>query len=215
MEVYRIVDPSFDSNLYLVMSEEVALIDSGTGRGREAVLQQIEEKLEGAPLNELILTHRHVDHVGGARSVASTYDLVPKISVDDAAALLQADQRSTGATLFGMELEPMEVEVLPYGQAIDLGGSKLEVIHTPGHTIGSICLWCEDGSLFTGDTIFAYGGIGRWDMETGSLKDLLSSLKRLEPLQVETLYPGHGPAVQKEAAEHISMAIEMAEAYSP
>jgi glyoxylase-like metal-dependent hydrolase (beta-lactamase superfamily II) len=213
VEVHRIVDPFFDANLYIVKSERAILIDAGTGQTSGDILRAVKERLGNATLSEMILTHRHVDHVGGAGSLAEAFNLVPRISVDDAPALLHGDPVSTGAALFGMKLEPVRVETLSYGTTIDLGDVALEVIHTPGHTIGSICLWCEEGSLFTADTMFAYGGIGRWDLETGSLEDLLSSLKHLEALDVESLYPGHGPAIEGNAAEHISMALEMAEVY--
>jgi glyoxylase-like metal-dependent hydrolase (beta-lactamase superfamily II) len=213
VEVHRIVDPFFDANLYLVKSKTAALVDAGTGRGSEDILRAIREGLASTEVTQLILTHRHVDHVAGARTIAEVFGLVPWISVDDAPPLVEGDRASTGASLFGIDLQPLEVKVLSYDGVIDLGDARLEVIHTPGHTIGSICLWCENGSIFTGDTVFAYGAIGRWDLETGSLADLLSSLKRLEALDVENLYPGHGPEVKGNGSEHISMALEMAEAY--
>lgn len=213
MEVHRIVDPFFDANIYLVRAERVILVDTGTGKASQNIIHRVREELKGEELSQVILTHRHVDHVAGARAVSEAFGIVPWISADDAPALMEGDRISTGASLFGIDLQPMEVKVLSYGDVVDLGEVKLQVIHTPGHTIGSICLLADDGSLFTGDTLFAYGAIGRWDLETGSLRDLLSSLERLEALDVESLYPGHGPEVLGEASEHISMALEMAEAY--
>ncbi|MEE9236507.1 MAG: MBL fold metallo-hydrolase [Thermoplasmata archaeon] len=213
MEVHRIVDPAFDANLYLVKSEDTLLIDSGTGIRSAHILQELREMLGSAPIDRFILTHRHVDHAGGAKAISEAFGIIPWVSVDEAPSLLDGEGGSTGATLFGIRLEPVKVKVIDYGETIDLGDVKLRTLHTPGHTVGSICLLGEDGSLFAGDTLFAYGGIGRWDLETGSLSDLLSSLKLLESLGAEDLYPGHGPAISGEAGEHLSMAIEMAEAF--
>ncbi len=213
MEVHRIVDPSYDANLYLARAEEAILIDAGTGLGTDRVLEEIHKRMGDVHPGHFILTHRHVDHVGGARALSDVMGLTPRASPDDAPSLLRGDRRSTGATLFGIMLEPLKVEVIRYGEVLNLGGLELKILHTPGHTMGSICLLGEDGSLFTGDTLFAYGGIGRWDLETGSLSDLFSSLKLLESLHVESLYPGHGPSIEGEAAKHISMAVEMAEAF--
>ncbi len=213
MEVRRIVDPAFDANLYLVKSERALLIDAGTGLRSEEVLVDLRGKLGDARIEHFILTHRHVDHAGGAKLLSQALGLQPRLSIDDAPSLLEGDGKSTGATIFGISLEPVKVGVIDYGETIDLGQVKLQVLHSPGHTVGSICLLGDEGSLFTGDTLFAYGGIGRWDMETGSLPDLLSSLKALESVGAEDLYPGHGPTVQGEAAAHLHMAVEMAEAF--
>lgn len=213
MEVDKLVDPSFDVNLYLLKAEEALLLDTGTGLQSQVVIEDITRRLGKAPLTHIVLTHRHADHVGGARSVSEAFGVVPQISVDDAPALMEGDQRSMGADLFGFRLEPQKVVVLQYETAIDLGGTSLKAIHTPGHTIGSVCLLGDDGSLFTGDTAFAYGGIGRWDLDTGDFPQLLSSLRMLSDLGVEDMYPGHGPAIHGEAASHLQLALEMAEAY--
>ncbi len=215
MEVEKILDPAFDVNVYLVKSDVGLLLDAGTGLQSRTVIDQVKTRLRAVPLKRFVLTHRHVDHAGGAPALSKAFGVVPQISVDDAPALVGGDQRSTGANLFGVTMEPLEVEVVQYGQKIDLGGAVLKVIHTPGHTIGSICLLSDDGSLFTGDTVFAYGGIGRWDLDTGDLRQLLSSLKMLKALDVEDLYPGHGPAIQGDAESHLELAMEMAEAYGP
>lgn len=213
MEVARLVDPSFDVNLYLLKADKALLLDAGTGLQSAAIADDIKGRLGKVPLTRLVLTHRHVDHVGGASRLSEAFGVVPHISVDDAPPLIEGDQRSMGANLFGVTVEPQEVVVLPYEKAIDLGGTSLKVIHTPGHTIGGICLFGDDGSLFTGDTAFAYGGIGRWDLDTGDLPQLLSSLKMLSSLDVEDMYPGHGPAIRGEGASHLQLAVEMAEAY--
>ncbi len=216
MDVHRVVDPSFDVNLYLAVSEgEALLVDTGTGARTGELLLRLRSTLGDSSLEAVLLTHRHVDHVGGAGEIARAFGLAPRISPDDASPLREGNGRSTGATLFGLPMESIEVETMAYDSAIRVGTVTLKVLHTPGHTVGSICLLGDDGSLFTGDTVFAYGSIGRWDLETGSHRDLLVSLKALEARGAEDLYPGHGPPVPGEAAQHLALAVEMAEAMGP
>ncbi|MDD1715868.1 MAG: MBL fold metallo-hydrolase, partial [Methanolinea sp.] len=86
----------------------------------------------------------------------------------------------------------------------------LVVIHTPGHTPGSICLYhAEERALISGDTVFTEGGFGRFDFPGGSRDTLLSSLRRLADLDVEGLYPGHGTPVQRGGNAHIAGALEL------
>lgn len=214
MEIHRIVDPSFDVNVYLVRGQkEALLVDAGTGRQSDLVAGEIEAHLGGRPLRQLILTHRHFDHVGGTNDLVARYGLTPRVSAPDAPPLVGGDTGSTGAVLFGSPLGPMDVEVIKEGERIDLGGGSLEVLSTPGHTVGSICLRGNDGSLFTGDTVFPYGGVGRWDFETGNFDQLLASLRRLSALEVRDLYPGHGVPVQGDASEHLAWALATLEGY--
>ncbi|MFQ6012738.1 MAG: MBL fold metallo-hydrolase [Thermoplasmata archaeon] len=213
MEIHRIVDTSFDVNVYLVLGEEALLVDAGTGRRVDLVAGEIEARLGGKALRHLVLTHRHFDHVGGAGDLAARYGVRPRVSVDDAPPLVQGDIGSTGAAFFGGALGPLAVQVIEYGDKLDLGDSTLEVLSTPGHTVGSICLLGDDGSLFTGDTVFPYGGVGRWDFETGNFDQLLASVKRLNDLEVSDLYPGHGAPVQGEAPQHLAWALGTLEGY--
>lgn len=211
MEVQRFVDPAFDVNVYLLGAKAGVLVDTGTGRRSEPLLRQVREALGGGTLSRVILTHRHVDHVGGARDMAAAWAVTPEASEDDAPPLREGDLRTTGAAQFGVDLRPLPVEDLPYGSRVDVGTLSLEVLHTPGHTAGSICLLADDGSLFSGDTVFAYGGVGRWDLPTGNRSELEASLRRLAGRSVERLYPGHGPSVREDAEAHLGLAQETLE----
>ncbi|MEE9593072.1 MAG: MBL fold metallo-hydrolase [Thermoplasmata archaeon] len=214
MEIHRIVDPSFDVNVYLVQGlTESLLVDAGTGRQSDLVAGEIDARLEGRALTHLLLTHRHFDHVGGARDLAKRYGVSPRISVDDAPPLIQGDVASTGAVHFGGSMGPTPVVVVEYGARFDLGDATLEVLSTPGHTVGSICILGDDGSLFTGDTVFPYGGVGRFDLETGNFDQLVESVKRLNALGATNLYPGHGEPVLGEAAEHLRWALGTLQGY--
>jgi glyoxylase-like metal-dependent hydrolase (beta-lactamase superfamily II) len=115
---------------------------------------------------------------------------------------LDADSVETGGRevlqdLFSSRFEKVRVDVkVTEGSLIDLNGLVLKVIHTPGHTRGSMCLIDESsGSLFSGDTVFE-DGVGRTDLLGGSAKELSSSLRRLLKLagegKIRKVYPGHG-----------------------
>ena len=104
-------------------------------------------------------------------------------------------------------------KVVESSAQFDLGDATLEVLSTPGHTVGSICLFGDDGSLFTGDTVFPYGGVGRFDLETGNFDQLVASVKSLNALGATDLYPGHGEPVLGEAAEHLQWALGTLEGY--
>jgi glyoxylase-like metal-dependent hydrolase (beta-lactamase superfamily II) len=107
----------------------------------------------------------------------------------------------------GIEIPKLKVATFEYGERF--GDSGLELIHSPGHTIGSIVLYDRaTKSLFSGDTVFANGGVGRWDLETGNLGQLRESITKIEELGLENLYPGHGPAIEGGASEHVRMSLD-------
>jgi glyoxylase-like metal-dependent hydrolase (beta-lactamase superfamily II) len=114
--------------------------------------------------------------------------------------LRKGDQVITLAAGFGEKLGPMEVvKGLKEGDKIELGELILEVLHTPGHTAGSICLYDpRQRILFSGDAIFC-DGVGRTDLPTGDATALRNSIEGLLKLDVQNIYPGHGPSVEKNA----------------
>jgi glyoxylase-like metal-dependent hydrolase (beta-lactamase superfamily II) len=116
----------------------------------------------------------------------------------DAKAIREVDDGRVLSRLFNSPFPLFGVgRTVVDGDVLDLGGVGLEVLHTPGHTPGSICLYDRvDGVLFTGDTVFAEG-VGRTDFAGGDAGALRESLERLvgfcEENGVEKIYPGHGP----------------------
>lgn len=193
----------FDSNIYLVSGSKTVLIDAGTGFQADETVSHIKRMLNGRKLDMLILTHRHYDHVGGAAAIIKEFS--PKVFAgrQDAEPLRKGDRAASLGTKFGGELRPMDAEDLKERDIIDIGEHRLRILETPGHTIGSICLSDEvTGALFSGDTVFI-GGVGRWDLPTGSEEELIRSLKRLSKMNVNGFYPGHGPCVPKGGNEHI------------
>jgi glyoxylase-like metal-dependent hydrolase (beta-lactamase superfamily II) len=134
----------FDSNIYLISGKRTILIDSGIGFQSDDVNASVKKLLNGRKLDVLVLTHRHYDHVGGANAIIREFSPSEVyIGEGDAEPLRKGDRASTLGAAFGGALDPMDVIGLKEGDIIDIGDHKLRVIVTPGHTIGSICLFDE------------------------------------------------------------------------
>jgi glyoxylase-like metal-dependent hydrolase (beta-lactamase superfamily II) len=205
--VHQIVDRSFDVNLYLVEAERPVLVDTGTGRDHARIAATVHGFLRDRGLEAILLTHRHFDHAGGVRGAVLEFRADAFASQEEAEALRSGDP-GTGAAMFG-SAGGLPVRVFSYGQKIDLGDVALEVVHTPGHTSGHVCLWeAESRTLFSGDCVFAGGNVGRWDLPSGDLGQLRASLEKLLGMEVRDLFPGHGPYVEKEGAEHVRLGAE-------
>jgi len=153
----------------------------------------------GVAPQALLLTHAHLDHLGGAGGVVAGLAVAAHLHPDDAS--LAADLEGQARLLLGLGLSgeyagAERYEPLAHGQVLDLAGLRFEVIHTPGHSPGHCCFWLEEeGVLFSGDHLFA-GSIGRTDLPGGNYATLMRSMEeRVVPLPPETrLLPGHGPA---------------------
>jgi hydroxyacylglutathione hydrolase len=112
----------------------------------------------------------------------------------------------SSAIMFGEKAAPVTVDrLLVEGDRI----GDLTVIHTPGHTPGSLCLY-HDGEevLISGDTLFTHGSFGRYDLPGGSLPALRDSLKKLSGYPVRGVYPGHGEPVREGAGRHVAAALK-------
>jgi len=182
---------SADSNIYLVIGSRTALIDTGTGSENSRNIAKIKEVLEGRDLDMIILTHFHIDHIGGLKDMQDVFGAEAFAGSGDAPFIESGDPAYTLSGWFGIDLEHTEVTELMEGDVMDLGEHRLRVINTPGHTCGGICLYDEvTHSLFSGDTVFG-SGIGRTDFPTGSEKELRNSLKKLSGIDIGKLYPGH------------------------
>lgn len=153
--------------------------------------QVILEALGDQSVTAVVLTHCHFDHLAAAREVMTATG-APLLAHESDAAFL-ADAVGTGAALFGFDATAPEADrELREGDMIEAGGVSLEVLLTPGHTPGSVCLVCE-GHLFSGDTLFA-GSVGRTDFPRGDMVAMRRSVARLAELPDEVrVHPGHGP----------------------
>ncbi|UCD07576.1 MAG: MBL fold metallo-hydrolase [Candidatus Aenigmatarchaeota archaeon] len=169
-----------DSNIYLVGD---TVIDCGTGfnftRLRD-IFNALKRNMND--VKQIINTHCHFDHVGG-----NGYFLNAKVAIheDDAKVLEKGDGELSNADFFDGKLHPRKPErILKEGDKLNPDKLDLEVIHTPGHSPGSICLYDKKRKiLFTGDTLFS-DGVGRTDIAGGDPKGLESSLQRLLKINV-------------------------------
>jgi glyoxylase-like metal-dependent hydrolase (beta-lactamase superfamily II) len=143
----------------------------------------------GWTLKLIVTTHGHWDHIGDNAALAAT--TAAPIAVHG----LDRDLLEHPARTAPFEIPPSVPAVeLAEGSVIRFGGLRLQVLHTPGHTEGSVSVWAADeGILFSGDTLFA-SGWGRVDLPGGSAEAMADSLARLAGLDARTrVLPGHGP----------------------
>ncbi len=153
-------------------------------------------------INIIVLTHCHYDHTAHVQEIADLCGAEIAIHRADATAL--QDDMQSAAMLFGGRAPRVHPQRLLQGEEM-IG--PLQVIHTPGHTPGSICLYeNQKRILFSGDTVFSEGSFGRYDLPGGDLEALKKSVTRLSTLPVDALYPGHGFPVPHGGMNHIAAA---------
>jgi len=186
----RLVVGPFESNCYIVGSEstkEGMIVDPGAEA--DNIIRVVKEL--GLDIKHIVITHGHIDHIDALKKVKEATGAEVAIHADDAGLL----QNQPLSLLFGSSPQPSSPpdRLLGEGDSIVFGDMCFEVLHTPGHSPGCICL-LGHGVLFSGDTLFNYG-IGRYDLPGGSYDQLMNSIHtRLMVLPDDTVvYPGHGP----------------------
>ncbi len=169
-------------------TKEAVVVDPGDDADR-ILMELAKSELK---VKYLINTHGHFDHVGANKKMKETTGAILAIHPDDEPML---NELSRSAQMFGLSAEnsPAADLLLNDGDEVTFGEITLKVIHTPGHSMGGICLYTP-GHLFAGDTLFA-GSIGRTDLPGGDYDTLISSIKeKLLSFDDETIvYTGHGP----------------------
>ena len=180
----------FASNCYIVGSNgEGMIIDPGDEA--ERILAEVREL--SLDIKVIALTHGHIDHIGALREVKEATGAQIAIHTDDVKIL---NNRFLSILLGIRHCSPPNPDrLLNDGDVISAGGLKFMVIHTPGHSLGSICLFGE-GILFSGDTLFNYG-VGRSDLpgSGGNHNQLIDSIRRRLLVLDDDIRvcPGHGP----------------------
>ena len=185
-----IADPLFYSNCFIVACSETSkgiVIDPGNRN--EAVAKAAEE--DGVEIVAVVYTHGHIDHIGGAAGAKAVFDAPLLLHEGDNAALALLPQQAAGFGVQNVDVPTID-RWLSDGEKVEFSECSLEVIHTPGHSPGSVCL-LSPPYLFSGDTLFR-AGVGRTDFPGGDYQSLVRSIKeRLWRLSDELiLLPGHG-----------------------
>jgi len=191
MVLRRLELGSFMANCYIVGSKktkDAMVIDPGDEAQR--VLGAIGEL--GLKIRAIVATHAHMDHVSAVGELKAATRAEFLIHEDDAPGLKEVPYFSS---LFGESFPqpPPPDRMLKEGDTVEVGDLKFRVLHTPGHTLGGMCL-AGEGVVFTGDTLFNQG-IGRYDLPGGDYEALMAAIRsRLMSLPDDTVvYPGHGP----------------------
>jgi hydroxyacylglutathione hydrolase len=182
-------DNPFDTNCWLIAAEgsdEALVVDPGFQP------DQVRAMLDRAGKTPIavLATHGHYDHIGSAGAFCG--DDIP-FYIHEGDQLALTDPASWGSGFPTPPAPVKDVRTMADGDVLELGGFRIEILHTPGHTPGSVCFKAGDQWLFAGDLVFR-GSIGRYDFPNSSGADMERSLRRFleldDPLPV---YPGHGP----------------------
>jgi len=195
MRVTRLTLGPLETNCWIVSDDldgPAVVIDPADDA--DAIIEAVGDR----DLSAVVLTHGHFDHLGAATALVALTGAPLLVHRDDAESI--TTPVGTGGAAFGFEVSgPPADRLLSDGDTVVAGAVRLDVLHTPGHTPGGICLFTArtDGSephLFSGDTLFA-GSVGRTDFPRGDGRALSRSIaEKLAPLPPETVvHPGHGP----------------------
>ena len=194
MIVKRFIVGPLETNCYLIIcedSKESMIIDPGTyGDEYRTVLERVIK--DGLKVKFIVNTHGHFDHIMGNRLIKEKTGASIMIHRQDLAML--TDPSLNLSRMLGLRVtSPPADIILEDGDTFKVGDEEFRVIHTPGHSRGSVSILGND-AVFTGDTLFA-GSIGRTDLPGSSLRDLTRSIMdKLMRLPDQTkVYPGHGP----------------------
>lgn len=181
------------TNCYLLIDKKTAdtlIIDPGDDAD---YIERIVTDKKCKPL-KIVATHGHFDHIMAATELKLAYNLPFLINKKDE--FLVKNLKSSAKYFLGIEADPPPPinGYLKEKENIELGNNLLEIIATPGHTPGSLCLYSKESNiLFTGDLLFADGGVGRTDFSYSSSSDLAASLTKIFHLPAQTkIFPGHG-----------------------
>ncbi len=185
-----------DSNTIMVKSlDDVLLIDLGTGNNINMLLNALSQFGIDFQKAHYYFTHSHCDHIGGYSFIykRANDELVSYLHEAEFNLVNSGDYKHMYCPFYGIVFDGTKItNPVSDGDIIRVGNIELNVIHTPGHTIGSTVLYeSKNRVLISGDTIFSNGSVGRWDFITGDKTMLNESLLKLSDLDIEIILSGH------------------------
>lgn len=188
----RLTGPE-DAAIYLIrFGEEAALVDAGCGRETERLFKNIRDcSVEPSSIKQLLITHCHFDHTGGIEAVRKRTGCQVVAHGLDAVFLEEGDSEVTAARWYGFSRNPISIDIKLQGDRneIELGGRKIEAVHTPGHSPGSLVYLVESEGLRVLFGQDVHGPIH--ESLRSNRSDYIKSLKLLLSLQADVLCEGH------------------------
>jgi hydroxyacylglutathione hydrolase len=208
VEVHKVSGAAYDGNVYLVLDEKPILVDAGMMAG--PTIRNIKKYIDPQEIKMIVLTHCHHDHSGAALELKEATGA--RLLLSDKEEACVGDELATVSYLFGQRAPEYRIDgTICGGMVLDIGEWKLEVLDTPGHSEGSICLYERTHKvLFSGDTVFPDGNIGRTDMFGGDTVKLIKSIEKLTALDARTMYPGHMEITDRDVNRQIQMSLRFA-----
>jgi len=190
MIIKKLIVGPLENNCFIIADEnsrECLVIDPGDEPDR--ILDSINEN--NFQLKYIICTHAHFDHIAAVSDIKEETKAKIVLHRDDLE-IYKSTKDQAVAWGFELESQPEPDMFVSEGDMIEIGDLRFDILHTPGHSPGGICLYGE-GILITGDTLFA-GSVGRTDLYGGDIKELKKSFKKLMSLPDNVrVLPGHGP----------------------
>lgn len=210
-----------DSHIYVIglpQSKDFTIVDCGLMEMGPYKMEEIESiGIQKDQIKRVILTHTHIDHIGCLPELLKEIpDMEVWVHKDEADMLELGDARIVfGNAMFEQMIRSQDTipegffktkvsRRLEGGEILTLGGMKFKVIHVPGHSAGSIGLYNEEHKLFiSGDTIYADGAIGRYDLESADTEKLKASLETIAGMSIDILLPCHNRIVKRGAEKMV------------
>ncbi|MCX8189742.1 MAG: MBL fold metallo-hydrolase [Candidatus Diapherotrites archaeon] len=204
--IFAFYSPNLGSNVYILCGKEIVLIDTSINTNEKQLKEGLSElHISPEDVSILLFTHAHADHIGCANLFRNSQKFMHE---KDAEAIELGDLHYTLANITGQEIIFNIDKHLSGNENINIEPFSLKIIHTPGHTKGSVCYYEQKQKLlFSGDTLFA-GNCGRTDLPGGDEKKLLNSISMLKNIDFKLLLPGHGVILKSDQKANIDFVLK-------
>jgi len=189
-QVTTVINGTWKQNCYLLTNEKLQLIIIDPGSNAEEIISRI-SNLDATPL-AILNTHAHYDHIGAVSTLVQKYNIPFYLHKNDERIMKQANlYKILFESKDSIAIPLFDKDLAKEGGKFFIGDFKIEIIHTPGHTPGGVCI-VVDKNIFGGDTLM-YGGPGSTHLPGGDMREMESTLNTLRQLSGDLLvFPGHG-----------------------